>query len=926
MPLGETAGQITGVVTVSLDITQQKEAQKLNTLLATAVEHAGDVIEITDAASHFEYVNSAFERISGYSRADALGQTPFSLLMSDRNDEPHYRAVQNAIASGQVWHGTLTGRRKDGTLYEQEATISPVRDAEGVITHYVAVKRDITERLQTQARIWHLAHHDALTDLPNRVLFQDRLQQAVAQARRSGLLVAILFIDLDNFKDVNDALGHEFGDLLLKAVTLRLRGCTRETDTVARLGGDEFALIHTGLERSQSAAKLAEKVLERLSEPFSLEGQEVHISASIGVTICPLDHDDPQQIVKNADMAMYRAKNTGRSNYQFYKEEMNLAFQARKALERELRKALANGELDLYYQPQIDARSSVIVGAEALVRWPHPERGMISPGEFVPIAEESGLIVPLGEWVLQTACTQNRVWRDLGLPPVRVAVNLSAAQFLYRDLMASVIRALETSGLDHAHLELEITEGILMRETEVTINTLRRLAELGIQIAVDDFGTGYSSMAYLKRFPVSKIKIDRAFVTDVTTDRGDAAIVGAVIGLAHGLGPLRRRRGRRDPRTGRTPARAWLRRAPGLLFRPPDDRRLVPGAPRRHEWLARHTQGAAARALARRSPLTFLRAPRGHWDCRRRSGRPRGSALGQLVVLIGQQPAQMLAAIEHDHLPGHRGRRQDEVYRTADLFGRSAAPQGQRGAQATEARRRLMDAWQGGTRTDRIDANRRRERRRQRFGQYPQRGLAERIREEMGAQVPHALVDDVDDVALYPLLQLSGEVLDQHERGAQIALQVQVPRCPGGIERAIALECRGVVDQAAERPQRFSSRGHEPFDLVLAGQIGAERSCAAAFGTDLCDQLVRGRFRVTKVDADRPPAAGKIERDAAPDALGRAGHQHDGVACGAHRSAVGPGPAWLANFRHAVMSRRAPLCAEPSPPDSPAERGARPDG
>jgi diguanylate cyclase (GGDEF)-like protein len=510
VPLEEAAGRITGVVTVSLDITQQKEAQKLNTLLATAVEHAGDVIEITDADSHFEYVNAAFERISGYSRADALGQTPFSLLMSDRNDEPHYRAVQHAI--------------------------SPVRDAEGVITHYVAVKRDITERLQTQARIWHLAHHDALTDLPNRVLFQDRLQQAVAHARRSGLLVAILFIDLDNFKDVNDALGHEFGDLLLKAVTLRLRGSTRETDTVARLGGDEFALIHTGLERSEPAAKLAEKVLERLSEPFSLDGQEVHISASIGVTLCPLDHDDPQQIVKNADMAMYRAKNTGRSNYQFYREEMNLAFQARKALERDLRKALANGEFEVFYQPQIDARRNMIIGAEALIRWPRPDRGMVSPAEFVPIAEECGLIVPLGEWVLQTACTQNKVWQDLGLPPVRVAVNLSAAQFLYRDLVASVVRMLGSSGLDHAYLELEITEGILMRETEVTINTLKRLTELGIQIAVDDFGTGYSSMAYLKRFPVNKIKIDRAFVTDVTTDRGDAAIVGAVIGLAHGLG------------------------------------------------------------------------------------------------------------------------------------------------------------------------------------------------------------------------------------------------------------------------------------------------------------------------------------------------------------------------------------------------------
>ena len=456
--------------------------------------------------------------------------------MSDRSEEPHYRAVQNAIASGKVWQGTLTGRRKDGSLYQQEATISPVRNARGEITHYVAVKRDITERLQSQARIWHLAHHDALTDLPNRVLFQDRLQQAVAHARRTGLLVGILFIDLDNFKDVNDAFGHEFGDHLLKAVTERLRRCTRESDTVARLGGDEFAVIQTDLERSESAAKLAEKILENLSAPFALEDQEIHMSASIGVTICPLDQDEPHQLVKNADMAMYRAKNTGRANYQFYKHDMNLAVQARKELERDLRRALANGDLDLYYQPQIDARREAIIGAEALLRWPHPDKGFIPPTEFVPIAEECGLIVPLGEWVLETACRQNKLWRDLGLPRVRVAVNLSTVQFLYRDLMASVVRALETSGLDHGSLELEITEGILMRETEVTINTLQRLAELDIQIAIDDFGTGYSSMAYLKLFPVNKIKIDRAFVREVTSDRGDAAIVNAVIGLAHGLG------------------------------------------------------------------------------------------------------------------------------------------------------------------------------------------------------------------------------------------------------------------------------------------------------------------------------------------------------------------------------------------------------
>ncbi|MGH6942851.1 MAG: putative bifunctional diguanylate cyclase/phosphodiesterase, partial [Geminicoccaceae bacterium] len=466
---------------------------------------------------------------------ETIGKSPFELLMDHEANDPEYVAFQDAIASGEEWQGTLTGRRKDGSVYQQDATISPVRNREGEITHYVAVKRDITERLQTEARIWHLAHHDALTDLPNRVLFQDRLQQAVAHARRSNALLAIHFIDLDDFKDVNDSLGHDIGDLLLKAVTLRLRESTRESDTVARLGGDEFAVIQIGLASSDAAATLAEKILGRLAEAFLLEGHEIHISASIGITVFPLDHHDPLNLVKNADMAMYRAKTTGRSNYQYYEHDMNLAFQAKKALERDLRKALASDELALFYQPQIDARSNAIIGAEALLRWIHPERGHISPAEFIPIAEESALIVPLGEWVLRTACMQNKAWQDLGLPPIRVAVNLSAVQFLYRDLIGVVVQSLKESGVSPGRLELEITEGVLMRDSEATMATLRRLSQLGIQIAVDDFGTGYSSMAYLKRFSVNKIKIDQAFVADVTTDRGDAAIVNAVISLAHGL-------------------------------------------------------------------------------------------------------------------------------------------------------------------------------------------------------------------------------------------------------------------------------------------------------------------------------------------------------------------------------------------------------
>lgn len=536
VPLKDDLGKTHGVVTVSLDISQQKEAQRLNSLLATAVQHAGDAIEITDAQFRFQYVNPAFERISGYVSAEAVGKTPFSLLMNEDSDETYRLPLQNAIARDEVWQGTLTGRRKDGSVYQQEATISPVRDVDGEITHYVAVKRDITERLQAEARIWHLAHHDALTDLPNRLLFQDRLEQAVAQARRSRTLVAVHFIDLDNFKDVNDSLGHEIGDLLLKSVTQRLRKCIRDAETVARLGGDEFGVVQINLASSDAAGRLAERILNHLSESFIVAGHEIHISASIGITIFPLDHDDTQNLVQYADMAMYHAKAVGRSGYQYYKHAMNLTLQSKKALESDLRRAIANGELALFYQPQIDARRNLIVGAEALLRWPHPERGYISPTEFIPIAEESTLIFQIGEWVLRTACMQNRTWEDLGLRPIRIAVNLSAIQFLARDLVGIVGENLSDSGISASRLELEITEGVLMRDTEMTMVTLRQLAELGVQIAIDDFGTGYSSMAYLKRFPATKIKIDQAFVTDITSDRGDAAIADAVISLAHGLG------------------------------------------------------------------------------------------------------------------------------------------------------------------------------------------------------------------------------------------------------------------------------------------------------------------------------------------------------------------------------------------------------
>lgn len=537
VPVADADNKNILVVTVSLDITKQKEAQQRNALLAMAVEHAGDAIEITDSKGRFKYVNSAFEALSGYSREEAIGQTPLALLVGHDCEEPHYAAVQKVVESGQGWHGVLTARRRDGSVYQQETTISPVRDAAQKIIHFVAVKRDITDRLEAEAKILHLAHHDSLTGLVNRVRFQERLRESLAQARRDSSLLAVHFLDLDDFKGVNDSLGHAMGDKLLMAVTKRIRRSTRESDTIARLGGDEFAVIQPKLSSSDEAGEFAKRLLATLSEPYDVDGQILQTSISIGITLYPLDDENPEQLLKNADMAMYRAKSAGRANFQFFTQEMKDAFEWRKMLECDLRKAIAAGDqLELFYQPLVDGRSGSITAVEALLRWMHPNRGPIPPSEFIPVAEEGGLIVELGEWVLNTACAQNKHWQSEGLPLVRMAVNLSAVQFNHHNLHVAVHEALASSGLDPRYLELEITEGVLMKDAEAAVATLQQLTKFGIRIALDDFGTGYSSMGYLKRFPVHKIKIDRTFITEVVTDPGDAAIVEAVVRLAHGLG------------------------------------------------------------------------------------------------------------------------------------------------------------------------------------------------------------------------------------------------------------------------------------------------------------------------------------------------------------------------------------------------------
>jgi diguanylate cyclase (GGDEF)-like protein len=392
--------------------------------------------------------------------------------------------------------------------------------------------RTITER--TQANLYSLAHIDALTGLPNRLLFLDRLNQTMVQAHRNERLVAVMLLDLDRFKAINDTLGHTMGDLLLKSVAERLATCVREDDTVARLGGDEFTVLLPEIRYIQDAAAVAQKILDALAQPFFLDGHEVFIGASIGISLYPFD-DELSALLRNADTAMYVSKQHGGNTYQFYTAEMSTASLRRLSLEGALRRALERGEFVLHYQPQIDLARGEIVGAEALVRWQHPDLGLLGPMEFIPLAEENGLIIPLGEWVLRAACAQNRAWQNAGLPPIRVAVNLSVRQFHQKNLADIVARILGQTGLDAHRLELEITESCLMQNTQTTVTLLTELNRLGVRISIDDFGTGYSSLAYLKRFPIDTLKIDRSFVCDIDTDPNDAAIVKAIIALAQSL-------------------------------------------------------------------------------------------------------------------------------------------------------------------------------------------------------------------------------------------------------------------------------------------------------------------------------------------------------------------------------------------------------
>ena len=425
---------------------------------------------------------------------------------------------------------------KDGRRLEIALSLSPIKDQFGGVIGFSGIGRDITERRRTEDRIRRLALHDSLTSLPNRALFQDRLQQALAEARRHDRRVALLLLDLDHFKDINDTLGHTAGDRFLKEVAQRLDACVRASDTVARLGGDEFALILTELRQPEDAAVLARRAVRMVAEGMRLDNQEIQTTASIGITIYPTDSEDADQLLRYADLALYRAKAEGRNTYRFYAAAMGAQVEARRALERDLRTALERGELELHFQPQLDLATGHIDGAEALARWRHPTRGSVPPSEFIPLAETSGLIVPLGAWALREALRQACAWRDAGLPPLTVAVNLSPAQCRNGDLARTTGRALRTTGLEPRWLELEVTENLFLHPDNGPFDSLQRLRKQGVRVSLDDFGTGYSSLGRLRRLPVDKIKIDGSFTAGIGCDPDSEAIVRAVIRLGRSLG------------------------------------------------------------------------------------------------------------------------------------------------------------------------------------------------------------------------------------------------------------------------------------------------------------------------------------------------------------------------------------------------------
>ncbi len=648
---------------ISTNIDDEKAANQRLLLQAAALQAAANSIVITDNQGTILWTNHAFSQLTGYGSEEALGKNP-RLLKSGKENSAFYAKMWGTITSGQTWQGEIINRRKDGSLYTEDMTITPVRNGNGPISHYVAIKQDITsrkvaedrlrraeekyrsifedavigifqttpegrpvsinramarihgydspeqllaeisnvgrqlfvdpnastelsraleqdrtlhsaelqvysrdgskkwllanvrgvsnadgrvvlhegtveditERKAAEQRVQFLAYYDALTELPNRALLRDRILVALASARRHHEKVALLFLDLDHFKTINDSLGHSVGDLLLKEVAERLKKWTRAPDTVARLGGDEFLVLMTAIHDTADALEVADRIVKSMATEFVIQGHSLNVTCSLGISIFPDNGEDIEALFKHADLAMYSAKEHGRNTIQVFTQEMNVQAMERMTLESSLRLAVERNELYLVYQPQEDLATGEIIGCEALLRWKHPDLGLVSPSKFIPVAESSGLIMPIGEWVLKTACVQARQWQNEGLPALPVAVNVSAVQFRQKGFLRLIETVLSETGLSPQYLELELTESLILSNANVVLSMLRQLKEMGVRLSIDDFGTGYSSLSYLKQFPVYKLKIDGSFVRDVSVDMDDAAIISSILSMAKNLG------------------------------------------------------------------------------------------------------------------------------------------------------------------------------------------------------------------------------------------------------------------------------------------------------------------------------------------------------------------------------------------------------
>ncbi len=512
----------------------RKKMEMENNYLSKMVDSSSFGMMLTDKDVIVQWVNATFRNHTNYSAAEIIGQSP--RLKFTNHTQNFYDQMWASVKNTGEWEGEIFNKNNKGETYSEWLKIVSIKDAEGNIDGHMWTFIDVSMQSQTNQRLYHLAHHDALTGLPNRNKFSERLAMELLNAQRRQTILAVLFLDIDHFKNINDSLGHDVGDVLLKKVSNILTGCVRKNDMIARQGGDEFIGILVDLKHAEDAAVVAHKMLAALQKPMNICGNQLFISSSIGISIYPNDAKNVEDLIKHADSAMYQAKESGRGSYHFYTNELHRFYERRFEIENHLRSALDHHEFELFYQPQIDLATRKIVGAEALIRWHCAALGNVSPAEFIPVAEESGLIIDIGKWVLQTACEQNKRWADSGYSQIMIGINLSSIQFREPGFIDTLIETIGLSKASPKYIDLELTERIIMKEDDATICTLNEIHECGIHLSIDDFGTGYSSMSYLKKFPIDTLKVDRSFIIDVANNSDDAVIVSAMINLGHSLG------------------------------------------------------------------------------------------------------------------------------------------------------------------------------------------------------------------------------------------------------------------------------------------------------------------------------------------------------------------------------------------------------